>query len=720
MKISQTFTVFFAVIMFFPFASRDPVFATNGSTGREFFLSAKGNDAGTGAIDDPWLTLRKAAQILQAGDVLYVRDVGGTYTDNDAFSPANNGTKDAPITIKAYRNERPVFNLKGSSNLFSLSDKSYFTIEGITILSAYEKRNAYTGLMLRGCQHINVYNMVVDNLRDVDYDSEPEIPVGSSMQAWGSDYIHVRGCFFSGCGQGLLFQGGGSLVHFQACQNLLIEDNYFGNGGHDALSWECGTAGTQWINRPCINVVVQNNIVNNNWGGGMYWGGSFGDGTAKAGGPRAGDGGFPGHNVIQNNIVYNCGTQVKYVKGSIQPYQNEGSIIRGNVVANAGGHFKNVLNDALGMTAYHGAGKEISENRHRFYNNITYFNHGPAVYLGEGWADPGTNIRDIEYKNNIMYGDNPGDAWIFDNKNGRWDDVPQGIYPQIMTVGHNPAHQEEWWYNFPVTNKFVGNIIKAPRGRPVTMLFWARQDVENRNWWKTLPEVEAFAPYKIRDEEHNIYGGFEDNLEVEPHFVKAGDPNNPYDNDFHLQPGSPAIGSGWDLTCTVEAGTNTTSVKVFDALYFTDGAGLITGDPVQIGDNPIVRIAGVDYRENTLTVSKPVTFKKGDRVNLPFNGRGPDRGAFKYTENPEILVDRIETDKDNGRLTILGVITSDIGKYVSVKVTDAKGKVKYIDQVRSQNTGSFKFVIPLPASGNYTVIITGEDVKNPFRTTQYM
>lgn len=82
------------------FASADEV-----SQPREWFVSVNGDDInGTGTIDKPFKSIQKGADMLKAGDTLYIRE--GVY--DEVFTVKASGTADAPITIKNYNNEEVV------------------------------------------------------------------------------------------------------------------------------------------------------------------------------------------------------------------------------------------------------------------------------------------------------------------------------------------------------------------------------------------------------------------------------------------------------------------------------------------------------------------------------------------------------------------------------------------------------------------------------------
>jgi hypothetical protein len=98
-------------------------------------------------------------------------------------------------------------------------------------------------------------------------------------------------------------------------------------------------------------------------------------------------------------------------------------------------------------------------------------------------------------------------------------------------------------------------------------------------------------------------------------------------SDFDLQADSTGVDDGQFLTKTTGSGTSN-RLPVQDARYFLDGLGLIAGDLIQLqGSTKPVRVVGVDYSANTLTLSESVQFSSGQGVSTPFSGARPDVGA---------------------------------------------------------------------------------------------
>ncbi len=96
-----------------------------------YYVATTGNDmTGNGSIISPWKTIQKGQSFLLPGDTLLVR--GGTYPEEVIITV--NGTKDNPITIKAYPNEMPV--LDGTVSLTQWTqcapDEPGLTVNGVT------------------------------------------------------------------------------------------------------------------------------------------------------------------------------------------------------------------------------------------------------------------------------------------------------------------------------------------------------------------------------------------------------------------------------------------------------------------------------------------------------------------------------------------------------------------------------------------------------------
>ncbi len=95
------------------------------TAGNIYYVANNGNDSYPGTITQPWRTIYKAANTIQAGDTVYLR--GGTYYEANIFYP--HGTENAPITIAGYPNEAAIINGNG----YSIPDQG----EGGALIQVY-------------------------------------------------------------------------------------------------------------------------------------------------------------------------------------------------------------------------------------------------------------------------------------------------------------------------------------------------------------------------------------------------------------------------------------------------------------------------------------------------------------------------------------------------------------------------------------------------------
>ena len=86
----------------------------------DYYVSNDGNDNNSGTIDNPFLTIQKAADTMSAGDICYIRQ--GNY--HEVVSMNNNdGSESTPLIFSAYENERVLLDgtvlLESSWELYS-------------------------------------------------------------------------------------------------------------------------------------------------------------------------------------------------------------------------------------------------------------------------------------------------------------------------------------------------------------------------------------------------------------------------------------------------------------------------------------------------------------------------------------------------------------------------------------------------------------------------
>ncbi|HUU83151.1 MAG TPA: right-handed parallel beta-helix repeat-containing protein [Phycisphaerae bacterium] len=100
------------------------------TNGVEYYVAPDGDDSNAGTIDAPWATIQHAAEVLEPGNIVYLRD--GVYSE--AVVTESSGTADADITFAAYPDERPIMDGTGvDANNGFIVVHDYIVLQGLTI-----------------------------------------------------------------------------------------------------------------------------------------------------------------------------------------------------------------------------------------------------------------------------------------------------------------------------------------------------------------------------------------------------------------------------------------------------------------------------------------------------------------------------------------------------------------------------------------------------------
>lgn len=152
------------------------------------------------------------------------------------------------------------------------------------------------------------------------------------------------------------------------------------------------------------------------------------------------------------------------------------------------------------------------------------------------------------------------------------------------------------------------------------------------------------------------------NFERDPKFLDTNmkDRTSRVLPDLRFSAGSEAIDKGRHLTTAKQAGVNSRTLVVYDALYFQDGSwgsGLAKGvthfaDWIAIGKvSDTAEISYIDYSTNTITLRSPLTWEKDAPIYLfrksdgaqTLYGSAPDVGAYEYPYPGGISVPTIQS-----------------------------------------------------------------------------
>jgi parallel beta-helix repeat protein len=370
--------------------------------------------------------------------------------------------------------------------------------------------------------------------------------------------------------------------------DVIIDGNYI----HDVTTTVCcGTRGNEAITVAAHveRFQITNNIIDtvNNIGIDMI-------GTDVNGGLR-----YPRKGRVANNIVRRVGKGTSntgiYVDGAME------IVIENNLVSNGTGHGITVNAEASNPCT-----DKIIVRRNQSWDNFRNFSPGQTRSIA---------------------------TWSIDR----------------VRLAHNTAVQNgsskinySWYrtYNLGFKNNISYNAASASPAR----------HIENQS---TFPVTAAGGvAYNLYNKDIGV-GGFQFRGTFYSSFTnwRAGtgfDANSVFGDpmfsdtagaDFRLQGRSPAIDAGVCLTQVRGSGSNKTVVTVDDSLWFHDGYGIegLQGDLIQIGANNPVRIIGVDYTTNQITLATPISWTDKDCASYPYSGSAPDIGAHEYVSSAKPL-----------------------------------------------------------------------------------
>lgn len=207
---------------------------------------------GTGTIDNPYSTIKRAVESMKPGDTVVLR--GGTYHELiDLYN--RNGSSDAWLTVKAYPGEKPI--LDGRNKLdegIIFNACSYWRIEGIEF-------TGYTGAAIYikdQCNHFDLNHLTIHDLNG---------PLGTNAGTEGimgeknSSYVTVRNTEIYNVGLAQKKQTDHGIYIGYGAHNWTFDSNII----HDNSG-----AGIQLIGEPNggSNCTITNNYLFNN----LQWG----------------------------------------------------------------------------------------------------------------------------------------------------------------------------------------------------------------------------------------------------------------------------------------------------------------------------------------------------------------------------------------------------------------------------------------------------------------
>ena len=132
-------------------------FMTTLAWSTEYYVSPSGHDSNPGTSSKPWRTIQHAADIMLAGDTVYIKE--GTY--NERIIPQNSGSTGNYIIYSAYQGDKVTIEGKGITlpewgGLFEIQNKSYIKVSGLRIINAGPYDNSAGILVYDNSSHVTI------------------------------------------------------------------------------------------------------------------------------------------------------------------------------------------------------------------------------------------------------------------------------------------------------------------------------------------------------------------------------------------------------------------------------------------------------------------------------------------------------------------------------------------------------------------------------------
>ncbi len=598
-------------------------------------LKNGGNDYNDGrTISKPLRTISKANQIAKPGDTIIVR--GGVY--NEQIRPSRSGQKGKPITYQGYNSELPTINTK---NPIKINKRSYIVVDGFKLYSSVDTYRA--AVRFDGTHNKLINSQIInpavkpgnpENRSDYRADNFPEF----GLVVAKSKFNTLQNNIISGWRQGLGAGGAEDLVvknniiagnihteidigprpgreskNDSRLLRQLYEKNIIGASlTSDGIQTESGTPGVINVR----GIVIRDNIFYFNAENALDF---------KSGGDILIEGnlfvatlgdndGMGVRNTSTGNSVERAGT---ITRGSSR--ESERIIIRKNVFYdNAAGistkdiHWK-VYNNTI-----------VANNRDAYGPNSNFDINPkgviprqsvPQSFLGISMSsNSGTVVL-----NNIIIDNKHGMIRLI-NYGGKDRVIDHNLYANSygsvkFIVGRN---LEAKAFNFDKWKSYLKSISTISGNDSNSFIADPKFINVPRNAEAGFP----FFKFKQSDVYNPVY----------PIVLKFSDLASKLPYNFKLKANSPAIDAGGFLTKTTNSASNSKTLRVKDAKLFFDGYSIIgeSGDTIKIGSSAPVKISSINYDKNTITLSSPRSWSRGDNVSLNYSGKSPDIGAFEY------------------------------------------------------------------------------------------
>lgn len=453
------------------------------------YVATDGSDTNPGTIDQPWKTIQKAADSVDAGATVYVR--GGVY--NGAVTINVSGTPGDPITFRSHPGETAIIdgsNLTpppGTSALVDIRDQSHLVVQDLEVrnYSTNARTSFPIGIFVAGTgEDIQLLDNHVHDIETLVGDRHWPV-----IQEW------VDKWFWRGDAHGIAVYGTGAP---QGLTNIVID-------GNTVDSLKLGSSESLVVNGNVDGFRITDNLVHdaNNIGIDVI---GFEGKAADPAYDQARNG------VIADNTVYNIDSFRNPAYGRDRSagciYVDGGT--RLTVERNA----VHDCNIGIELASEH-AGRATSDITLR--NNLVYHNTSMGITIG-GYDNKRGSTENCTITNNTLHDNDyrqEGNGELLLQYDTRDNVISNNIFV---------ANDQNLLLSNPYT-KNMGNVVDH------NLYFAPGGELESMWQWKNETYT-GFATYQAQtgNDQHGLF--------ADPRLASTSA------LDLHVQPGSPAIDRG--------------------------------------------------------------------------------------------------------------------------------------------------------------------------------
>ena len=460
---------------------------TQPATGNTYYVSTSGKDSNPGTMNEPWRNIQHAADVVQAGDTVYVRQ--GVY--KEVVTMKSSGSASAGfITFSSYTGELATLDGTGQPipnqqwGLFTIQSQSYIVINGFEIRNYKTTKVADVpiGVWIFGQgSNVQIVNNHIHNIETnapgntscntdafgVTVDGTVGNQSINALVISGNEVDHNK----TGCSETVSVDG--NVENFVISNNLIHDDD---NIGIDAIGFEKVSPNPK-TDQAREGEIRGNTVYNITSYGNPDYGKQYAaDGVYVDGGTQI---------VIEQNLIHHVDLGIEM----------------------ASEHHNHVTSYVIAR------------------NNVIYLDNSNGISIG-GYANRVGGTDHCIVVNNTLYADGTEGA---NNNSGEF---------QIQYHATNNVYENNIVYA-NTQAVFMNNYTATPLHPAVVdyNLYYSKAGAANGNWTWEGENYTGYHNYRQKTDLDANSPPFSD-----PEFISTGNPP-----DLDIEPGSPAVNAGTNL-----------------------------------------------------------------------------------------------------------------------------------------------------------------------------